>query len=99
MIVLNEFAPKSDLAMLQANAEYNNLPQIGHQTNTAFPGCQINLTKSTSHKDSLSKSNTIFFSLFDSTMLIMSKKMGYSKWEILESLMKILKTMRHLQQL
>ena len=48
MIVLKRFAPESDLAMLDTSAEYNNLPRIGSDTNTAFPAMQINLASSVS---------------------------------------------------
>ena len=43
MIVLKDFLPKSDLALLDENSQHNNLPRIGSDSNTAFPGSQINL--------------------------------------------------------
>jgi hypothetical protein len=54
MIVLKALAPKSHLAMLNANSECNNLPRIGTDENTAFPALQINLAKAIAFLNSLS---------------------------------------------
>jgi hypothetical protein len=43
MIVLKDFLPKAELALLDENSQHNNLPRIGCDSNTAFPGAQINL--------------------------------------------------------
>jgi hypothetical protein len=45
MIVMKHFTPESNMAMLDTNAEYNNLPRIGTDENTAFPAAQINLAQ------------------------------------------------------
>ena len=45
MIVLKDFLPKDDIAMLDENFQVNNLPRIGSNANTAFPGGQINLAE------------------------------------------------------
>ena len=45
MIVLKDFLPKDDLSMLDENFQVNNLPRIGSDDNTAFPGGQINLAE------------------------------------------------------
>ena len=45
MIVMKHFSPDSDMAMLDKNAEYNNLPRIGTDENTAFPAAQVNLAE------------------------------------------------------
>ena len=45
MIVLKDFLPKDDIAMLDENFRVNNLPRIGSDHNTAFPGGQINLAE------------------------------------------------------
>ena len=45
MIVLKKLAPKSELALLEANSECNNLPRIGTDDNFAFPAGQINLAQ------------------------------------------------------
>jgi hypothetical protein len=42
---LKDFLPKDDLAMLDENFQVNNLPRIGSDDNTAFPGGQINLAE------------------------------------------------------
>ena len=52
MIVLREFLPQSDLALLDENAQHNNLPRIGSDCNTAFPGGQINLVAAVKHAES-----------------------------------------------
>jgi hypothetical protein len=45
MIVLRDLLPRDDLAMLDENFQVNNLPRIGSDDNTAFPGGQINLAE------------------------------------------------------
>jgi hypothetical protein len=45
MIVLKEFAPESELTLLEENSLHNNLPRIGSDDNTAFPGGQMNLSE------------------------------------------------------
>jgi hypothetical protein len=57
MIVLREFLPKSELELLDENSHHNNLPRIGSDDNTAFPGGQINLAAAVKHADSLCESN------------------------------------------
>lgn len=52
MIVLKEFLPKSDLALLDDNSHHNNLPRIGSDNNTAFPGSQINLAGAVGYAES-----------------------------------------------
>ena len=55
MIVLSNFLPKDDLSMLDENFQINNLPRIGSDDNTAFPGGQINLTEAVSQAFSRSQ--------------------------------------------
>ena len=57
MIVLRDFLPKDDLAILDENFQLNNLPRIGSDDNTAFPGGQINLAGAISQADSHCSSN------------------------------------------
>ena len=45
MMVLKDLLPKNDLEMLDENFQINNLPRIGSDDNTAFPGGQINLAE------------------------------------------------------
>lgn len=52
MIVLKDLLPKADLDMLDDNFRLNNLPRIGSDDNTAFPGGQINLAEAVSHATS-----------------------------------------------
>lgn len=52
MIVLRDFLPKADLALLDENSHHNNLPRIGSDNNTAFPGSQINLAGAVKHNES-----------------------------------------------
>lgn len=52
MIVLRNFLPESDLALLDENAHHNNLPRIGSDDNTGFPGAQINLAGAVSYAES-----------------------------------------------
>jgi hypothetical protein len=57
MIVLTNFLPKDDLATLDENFQINNLPRIGSDDNTAFPGGQINLAEAVSEATSRSQFN------------------------------------------
>jgi hypothetical protein len=52
MIVLKEFLPQAELALLQENSQHNNLPRIGSDNNTAFPGSQINLAAAVQYEES-----------------------------------------------
>jgi hypothetical protein len=58
MIVLREFLPKPEMALLDENSHHNNIPRIGSDDNTAFPGGQINLAAAVKYADSLSEFNT-----------------------------------------
>jgi Leu/Phe-tRNA-protein transferase len=57
MMVLKEFLPKADLSMLDDNFQLNNLPRIGSDDNTAFPGGQINLAEAVAHTTSRCQCN------------------------------------------
>jgi hypothetical protein len=57
MIVLKAFLPKADLAILDENSQHNNLPRIGSDDNTAFPGGQINLAGAVAYNDCASEWN------------------------------------------
>ena len=61
MIVLKEFVPKTDLNMLNASTEYNNLPRIGTDENTAFPALQINLAGAVAYSDAYCKPSILKF--------------------------------------